>query len=71
MSFGWKGLIPAGLLWIMVTGAAVTLPTLPRYHNWRAPVIILAGSIAVIALLLPLFTGAPRGVRRGEAREAL
>jgi NADH-quinone oxidoreductase subunit H len=62
MSFGWKGLIPAGLLWIMVTGAAITLPQI--YSNLRAALIILFGTIAIVALLIPLFTGAPRGLRR-------
>jgi NADH-quinone oxidoreductase subunit H len=62
MSFGWKGLIPAGLLWIMVTGAAIMLPQI--YSNLRAALIILFGTIAIVALLIPLFTGAPRGLRR-------
>jgi NADH-quinone oxidoreductase subunit H len=66
MSFGWKGLIPAGLLWILITGAAVTLPHV--YSNGRAALVILAGTIAVIALLSPLFGSPPRGVK-AEQRE--
>jgi NADH-quinone oxidoreductase subunit H len=64
MSFGWKGLIPAGLLWILITGAAITLPHV--YSNLRAALVILFGTIAVIALLSPLFTGKPRGVKAEE-----
>jgi len=59
MSFGWKGLIPAGLLWILVTGAAITLPHI--YSNLRAALVILFGTIALVALLIPLFTSPPRG----------
>jgi NADH-quinone oxidoreductase subunit H len=60
MSFGWKVLIPAGLLWILVTAAAVVLPGI--YADWRAAPIIGAGTIAVILLLSPLFTTPPRGL---------
>jgi len=67
MSFGWKGLIPAGLLWIMITGAAITLPHV--YSNLRAALIILFGTVAIVALLLPLFTTTPRAVRPEERRE--
>jgi NADH-quinone oxidoreductase subunit H len=61
MSLGWKVLIPGGLLWILVTGAYVALPT--RYTAPRSALIILAGVIAVIALIGPLFVGPPRSVR--------
>jgi len=48
----WAG--AAGLLWILVTGAAITLPHI--YSNLRAALVILFGTIALVALLIPLFT---------------
>ena len=62
MSFGWKALIPAGLLWILVTAAAVELPNL--YTDLRAAIIVGAGTVAVLIALSPLFTGPPRGAGR-------
>jgi NADH-quinone oxidoreductase subunit H len=66
MAFGWKFLIPAGLLWILVTAAAVELPKV--YSNARAAIIIGAGTVAILALLWPLFTGPPRGVSESRSR---
>jgi NADH-quinone oxidoreductase subunit H len=63
MSFGWKVLIPSGLLWILVTAAYIALPT--RYSPLRALLIIIAGVIAVIALVGPLLVGPPRSAERG------
>jgi NADH-quinone oxidoreductase subunit H len=68
MSFGWKVLIPSGLLWILVTGAYIALPT--KYSASRSALIILAGVIAVVALIGPLFTGPPRSLRTSaESRQ--
>ncbi|HJP66889.1 MAG TPA: NADH-quinone oxidoreductase subunit NuoH [Actinomycetota bacterium] len=64
MSFGWKVLIPAGLLWILITAAAVVLPDI--YTDWRAALIIGAGAIAVILVLAPLFTSPPRSADRPQ-----
>jgi NADH-quinone oxidoreductase subunit H len=58
MALGWKVLIPAGLLWILITAAAIELPNI--YSDGRAALIIAAGSVAIITLLLPLFVGPPR-----------
>jgi NADH-quinone oxidoreductase subunit H len=66
MNFGWKVLIPFGLLWILITAAAIELPNV--YSDGRAALIIAAGTIAVIVLLAPLFTGSPR--RTAAEREA-
>ena len=66
MAFGWKFLIPAGLLWILITAAAVELPKV--YSNTRAAIIVGAGTVAVLALLWPLFTGPPRGVSESRSR---
>ena len=66
MSFGWKVLIPAGLLWILVTGAIVTLPTI--YSTGRAALIIVASVLLVILVVGPLFVGPPRGVAPKDRR---
>jgi NADH-quinone oxidoreductase subunit H len=66
MSFGWKVLIPIGLLWILVTAAYIELPNV--YPPWRAALIIVAGVLALIALLGPLFTSPPRGITPIEDR---
>jgi NADH-quinone oxidoreductase subunit H len=63
MSFGWKVLIPSGLLWILVTGAYIALPT--RYAPWRATLIIVAGVTALLALVGPLLSGPPRSAEPG------
>ena len=66
MNFGWKYLIPFGLLWIAFTGAAVVLPDLygrGRFLTWAAVAVGLG-------LLIALFWPAKRGAVavRGEAR---
>jgi NADH-quinone oxidoreductase subunit H len=66
MNFGWKVLIPIGLLWILITAAAIELPNV--YGDVRAALIIAAGTIAVLMLLAPLFAGSPR--RTAAEREA-
>ena len=66
MSFGWKVLIPSGLLWILVTGAIVTLPTI--YSTGRAALIIVASVLLVILVVGPLFVGPPRGVASKDRR---
>jgi NADH-quinone oxidoreductase subunit H len=56
MAFGWKLLIPWGLVWILVTGAIVVLPD--RYGRsaiLTAGVILAVGAV-VVSLVWPLFT---------------
>jgi len=64
MHFGWKVLIPFGLVWVMVTGAVVVLPDL---YGSRAVILIAAGVLGVLtigSMLAPLFTRkAIQGVR--------
>jgi NADH-quinone oxidoreductase subunit H len=64
MSFGWKVLIPAGLLWILVTAAAVMLPRATDWEPWRIVLVIASGTLAIVLLLYPLFVG-PRGEQAG------
>ncbi len=59
MNFGWKVLIPIGLMWILITAAAIELPNV--YEDWRAAVLIASGTVLLIIILVPLFVGPPRG----------
>jgi NADH-quinone oxidoreductase subunit H len=55
MNFGWKVLIPFGLLWIMATGMIVVLPD--RYGRVRGSVIavgIILGLALLLSLLVPV-----------------
>ncbi len=60
MSFGWKVLIPFGLVWVMITGAVVVLPD----HFARRSILIggaaILGAVALLSLLAPVFKPAPR-----------
>jgi NADH-quinone oxidoreductase subunit H len=58
MNFGWKVLIPVGLLWILVTAAYIELPKVRT--AWNAAMIIVFGVAAVVILIGPLFVGPPR-----------
>jgi NADH-quinone oxidoreductase subunit H len=68
MNLGWKILIPAGLLWILITGALIALPS--RYSDPMTIVIVISGTALVVLLVGPLFTqptasGAARAGRNG------
>jgi NADH-quinone oxidoreductase subunit H len=56
MTFGWKVLIPVGLLWILVTATAVMLPLATGWEPWRVALVVVSGTLAVLLLLYPLFT---------------
>jgi NADH-quinone oxidoreductase subunit H len=59
MSFGWKVLIPFGLVWVMVTGLVVVLPD---HFSRRAILIggaVVLGALALLSLVLPAFTSKP------------
>jgi NADH-quinone oxidoreductase subunit H len=66
MNFGWKVLIPLGLLWILITAAAVELPNI--YSDVRSAFIIAMGTIAILALLAPMLADVRKG-RTEHARE--
>jgi NADH-quinone oxidoreductase subunit H len=52
MAFGWKLLIPVGLLWVLATGAVVVLPDVfPDLVGNRRNLLVAAGIVLVIALL--------------------
>ena len=59
MAFGWKLLIPWGLVWVLLTGAVVVLPDI-----YGKGAIVTAGLVAVgvalaLSLIWPLFTRSP------------
>lgn len=53
MEFGWRVLIPAGLLWILITGALVALPA-QGWSTLRVFVAVAGGALAAILLLGPV-----------------
>jgi NADH-quinone oxidoreductase subunit H len=63
MAFGWKGLIPVGLLWVLATGAVIVLPDA---YGRRA---ILIGGAIVAAVLLVVTLVWPLLVPSRERRE--
>ena len=65
MAFGWKALIPVGLLWILATGAVIVLPDV---YGRRAVLVagaIVAGALLLVTLVWPLL--APKRDTRGIA----
>jgi NADH-quinone oxidoreductase subunit H len=67
MAFGWKVLIPLGLLWILITAAAIVLPQDPGWSAVRVAIVLVFGTIAVVALLGPMIAGRPRSDMDGPA----
>jgi NADH-quinone oxidoreductase subunit H len=59
MSFGWKVLIPVGLLWILITAALVMLPLATGWEPWRVAVVVGSGALAVTLLVAPMFSRGP------------
>jgi NADH-quinone oxidoreductase subunit H len=64
MAFGWKVLIPVGLLWVLATGAVIVLPDV---YGRRA---ILVGGAIVAAVLLVVTLVWPLIAPNRPAREA-
>jgi NADH-quinone oxidoreductase subunit H len=55
MAFGWKFLIPFGLLWVLATGAVVVLPEVYGRHAVIAGAAVLVGAVLALSLVWPLF----------------
>ena len=66
MSFGWKVLIPFGLLWVLVTGAVVVVPERYGRHAVFVGAAVLFGVVLLITLVAPLFSSKPE---RQEVRQ--
>jgi NADH-quinone oxidoreductase subunit H len=65
MRFGWKVLIPFGLIWILITGAVVVLPDVygrDRFLRW---VLIVAAVTVGLSFVSSLFGRKPQQVGRG------
>ena len=58
MAFGWKVLIPFGLLWVLVTGAIVVLPNVYGRREVLVGTAVVLGALVAITLVWPLI--APR-----------
>ncbi len=52
MDFGWKMLIPFGLVWVLITGAVVVLPD--HFSLSRGRILVIGGIAIGIVLLLSL-----------------
>lgn len=59
MAFGWKLLIPFGLVWVLLTGAIVVLPDVYSREAIITAFAIGFGVLVVISLIWPLLTGRP------------
>jgi NADH-quinone oxidoreductase subunit H len=55
MHFGWKVLIPFGLVWILLTGAIVVLPDEVGRDTLFRWVAIAAGALLLLSLVAPMF----------------
>jgi NADH-quinone oxidoreductase subunit H len=56
MNFGWKVLIPWGLVWVMATAVIVVLPDVfgrDAFLRWTA---IAAGAVLLLTLVAPVFS---------------
>jgi NADH-quinone oxidoreductase subunit H len=59
MAFGWKFLIPFGLVWVLLTGAIVVLPDIYGRDAVVTAFAIAFGALVVVSLIWPLFTKRP------------
>jgi NADH-quinone oxidoreductase subunit H len=59
MNFGWKVLIPFGLLWVMITGVVVVLPQEYGNRGRYIAAAVIVGAAALATLVAPLFSKRP------------
>jgi NADH-quinone oxidoreductase subunit H len=59
MDFGWKTLIPFGLVWVLITGAVVILPQEYSRKAIFTGGAIVFGAVLLLTLIAPLFTSKP------------
>ena len=63
MAFGWKVLIPFGLVWVLITGAIVVLPT---ELNVDRRSVLTGAAVALGVTLLLSFVPAGKSAAREE-----
>jgi NADH-quinone oxidoreductase subunit H len=68
MSFGWKVLIPWGLVWVLATGAIVVLPDEIGRDALFRWVAIGAGATLLLSLIAPLFSSKRSASEAGARR---
>ena len=56
MAFGWKFLIPFGLLWVLATGAVVVLPDVYGRREVVIGAAVLVGAALALSMIWPLFS---------------
>jgi NADH-quinone oxidoreductase subunit H len=59
MSFGWKVLIPTGLLWVLATGAVIVLPDVYGKRAFLIGAAAVLGALIVLSLVWPMREPAP------------
>ena len=66
MNFGWKVLIPFGLVWVLITGAVVVLPDHFQRRSILVGGAVVLGVVALASLLLPALRPRPQEPAEGE-----
>jgi NADH-quinone oxidoreductase subunit H len=69
MNFGWKWLIPLGLVWILVTGAIVVIPDVYGRRALLWGIGGVAGLMFLLSLVAPLFGRKPQQEESAASRE--